>query len=119
MEMIGTRHAYKNDAKLSNQPVKTDAVRLILGENRFENFDLPYFIKIDFISVQAKWSFKKTKLKRQATFTGGARYLRPNIAEKNLRTFTIISSNTSSANIGECANIAENGQYRRIFSRFL
>jgi hypothetical protein len=48
-----------------------------------------------------------------------ARYRRPNIAEfaeiadKNLRNFTILSSNTITA------NIAEHAQYRRIFQKFL
>ena len=41
------------------------------------------------------------------------------IAEKNLGNFTIFSLNTFSANIAECANIAENAQYRRIFLRFI
>jgi hypothetical protein len=34
---------------------------------------------------------------------------------KNLRNFTILNSNTSTANIAECAHIAENAQYRRFF----
>jgi hypothetical protein len=61
--------------------------------------------------VQTLWLISKERsflgIIKSKVYTGGHIAEFAEIAEQNLRNFTIFSLNTFSANIAECANIAE------------